>query len=418
MLEILKDLWIEKGSFRFRSGLIFVITRFLNATFVVLLYFFLVKINLFESIYNREAIFIFILVFSVLVLIPIQEVIEIYLKRKFLSEYLFDDSSSVRFAYRNFELKTLISTVFPDMVKIAGAASGRMIIQKEPEAFEAYSYTEGKSRRIKTQTFHLNKDLLKYLASKKDIVTIGEEVDSNSILNKSLVELKADCIIPFVYRDKTFGFLSLSKIPDSTALQELRILASKAAIAVYNHYLAFQVSRLYKYRKELENADRIQEEVFHTTIPNFKTLSVEILKRDPNIILEFFNNIQSQEIVMVLLSLTIPKFGSGLILSHVLGKMFYLQILKKTYTHKVLRQFIDKVFEEINMKDGYELLIGVYDEKIRRITFTQVGTHFKVMNEKQEGGVSLGWKYTLHFNQLKVYHKKSEILIIKSINHT
>jgi hypothetical protein len=194
----------------------------------------------------------------------------------------------------------------------------------------------------------------------------------------------------------------------------LKILASKAAIAVYNHSLVSQVALLHRYRREFETANRIQGQVFHTNIPKFNNLSVEILHRDPNIILEFFRN-KDDEIIILLLTLTVPKFGSALVLSHVLGKLFYLQILNKNFTHKTIRKYMDEFFDEIKMKDGYELLIGIYDEESKRITFTQIGTYFKVMNERQEGGVSVGWKYTLHFNQLRVFHKKSEILKIKSI---
>jgi hypothetical protein len=410
MLTKLKELWEETVSFRFRISFIFILVRILTIPLVLGMYYTLIY---FDSIpeFFMGIVSLICIVAYVLFIIPLQESLEVYLRKKLLSEYLYGDTLSLKYAYRNFELKTLISNVFPDMIKVSNSKEGRMIIQKKQNAYDAYSYIAGKAKKIRTQTFNLNREFLEYIESTGDILNEDEKTDPK--IRKSFQDLKASTIIPFLYRRKALGFLSLNKKPEESSIQDLKVLASKAAIAVYNHNLADQVARLDIYKKEVETAQKIQGQVFFTKIPKFKSLAVEILHRDPNIILEFFRN-KDGGIVLLLLTLNEKKFSNGLILSHVLGKLYLLHLLEDNLTHKSLRKKLDAIFKEINQRDGYELLIGIYDEKKKRITFTQIGTFFKVTNDKKEGGVAVGWKYSLNFNQLTIYHKRLPILKIKS----
>ncbi|MCX8000458.1 MAG: hypothetical protein N3A69_16145 [Leptospiraceae bacterium] len=342
-----------------------------------------------------------------------EEKLEILLKKKFLSEYLYDDVLALEHAYKNFELKTLISNVFPDMIRVSGSKSGKMIIKKGKEAFEAYSYIEGKSKKIRTQSFTLSESFLTQLKNSRDVLLLTKMSETNPVIHQKMLELKVECIVPFIYKNKLFGFLGISGIPNEQAINDLKLLASKAAIAVFNHTLTSQVAILNRFKQEMEIASKIQGHVFHTIIPRFVTLNIEIVERDPNIILEFFRN-SDREIAMVLVSLSNQNLTSGLVLAYVLGKLQALKSPTSRNSHKSLSKFLDQVFSELNLKDSYESLVGIYDEVTKTITLSQIGTHFKAMNEDKEGRFSVNWKHSMKFNILHIYHKKKLILKIQT----
>ena len=411
--EYSKNFLQELLPFKLRAGLIFFSTRIVFLLLVFIIYYVSSILFYLELQFKFQVTVLTTTIVYLVFLVPIQEKIEIFLKKKFLSEYLYDDVLSLKHAYKNFELKTLISNVFPDMVRIAGAKSGKMIIKKEENSYDAYSYVEGKSKKIRTQTFSLNEEFLTHLKTCKDIITLPQVHETDSVVHRKMLELKVESILPFRYRNKLFGFLGISGVPDSRVENDLKLLASKAAIAVFNHNLTSQVAILNRFKQEIENASKIQGHVFHTTIPKFVNLNIEITNRDPNIILEFFRN-SEKEIALVLISITNPNLTSGLVLAHVLGKLEALKYSTKKNSHKSLRKFLDSVFDELTLRDSYESLIGIYDEVNKKITFTQVGTHFKVTNQKKEGGISVGWKYSIEFSLLQIYHKKKLILNIQA----
>lgn len=411
--EYAKNFLQELLPFNLRTGLIFFVTRFLFLIIVVTIYYILSAIFYLESQFKFQLTLLATTIIYLVFLLPLQEKLEIFLKKKFLSEYLYDDVLALKYAYRNFELKTLISNVFPDMVRIAGAKSGKMVIKKEENSYDAYSYVEGKSKKIRTQAFSLSEDFLAHLKNYKDIIALPQVHEIDPIVHKKMLELKVESILPFRYRNKLFGFLGISGVPNPQVIDDLKLLASKAAIAVFNHNLASQVAILNRFKQEIEKASKIQGHVFHTIVPKFINLNIEIVNRDPNIILEFFRN-SEKEIAIVLISITNQTLTSGLVLAHVLGKLEALKYSTKKNSHKSFRRFLDASFEEFNLKDSYESLIGIYDEINKKITFTQVGTHFKVTNQHKEGGFSVGWKYSIEFSTLQIYHKKKLILNIQA----
>ena len=95
------------------------------------------------------------IIITIIFFLPIQEYIEIYLKKKILSEYLFDDPLTLRFAHKRFDVYDLIRNVFPDMVRASGSNMGRLAILNQFGYFEAYTYTKGRRRKIKNQSLRL-----------------------------------------------------------------------------------------------------------------------------------------------------------------------------------------------------------------------------------------------------------------------
>lgn len=411
--ESIKNFSQELLPFNLRSGLIFLSVRFIFFLPALGLYVLFSKIFYFESQFQSQLSLLITVLVYIVFLIPLQESLEIFFKKKFLSEYLYDDVISLKYAYRNFELKTLIRNVFPDMIKISGSKSGKMIIQTGKNAYEAYSYVEGKSKKIRTQAFVLNEEFLVQLKSNKDIFLLSQVETTNEIVYKKMLELKVECILPFIYRNRLFGFLGISGIPNEKVINDLKLLASKAAIAVFNYNLTSQVAILNRFKQEIETANKIQGHVFHAIVPKFVDLQIQILERDPNIILEFFNN-SDREIIFVLIALSNPNLTSGLVLAYVLGKLEALKHMTTKITHKSLKKFLDSIFDESSLKDNYESLIGIYDKLKKNMTLSQVGTHFKARNEDEKGEFSVHWKYSMNFNVLHINYKNKLILKIQT----
>ena len=72
-------------------------------------------------------------------------------------------------------------------------------------------------------------------ASTSDLVGLPD-------INNDFIDLKANFIIPFIFREKIFGFLAVTNIPKEDELLNLKVLASKSALAVYNHILSSAIA--------------------------------------------------------------------------------------------------------------------------------------------------------------------------------
>ncbi|MCX8000478.1 MAG: hypothetical protein N3A69_16255 [Leptospiraceae bacterium] len=198
--------------FKLRAWLIFISTRLLFFIILLLVYYISARVFYLESQFRLQLTLLITILFYIVFFIPMQETLEILLKKKFLSEYLYDDALALEHAYKNFELKTLISNVFPDMIKVSGFKSGKMIIRKSKDAYEAYSYIEGKSKRIRTQSFTLSENFLTQLKNSKDILLLTKVSETNPIIYQKMLELKVECIVPFIYKNKLFGFIVSVKL--------------------------------------------------------------------------------------------------------------------------------------------------------------------------------------------------------------
>ena len=352
---------------------------------------------------------------SIIFILPVQEYIEIYLKKKILSEYLFEDPLTLRFAYKRFEVHDLIRNVFPDMVKASGSIMGRLAVLNQLDYFDAYTYTKGRRRKIKNQSFLVSKRLKTYLVSKKDGVSISEISDNPAIL-EDFALMKASFILPFVFREKLFGFVSFTNVPDASELSTMRIISSKAALSIYNHILSSQIAIHKKYKHEFEVASRIEDKIFSNKIPEFIGIEFKSYPSDPNLLLEFFRNEEEGHVFVLIAMNGKNRFSSGLVSSHLLGKYYSQSLVRKKHNHKTIRMFTEKSLQELSWKEGFEMIIGSFKENSTRITFTQVGLNFRVTDSelKTDNLISVGWKYTLDIksDSLLIYYKKEKVISI------
>ena len=359
------------------------------------------------------------IVISVILIVPLQEFLEARIKKIFLSEYLFDDLLEPNGAKPRFEINALISKVFPDMVKISGSKYGRLaILIREPADYEVYTYFNGRRRKIKPKSVQIKDRLLNFLKDKKHGISIGELL-GHSEINDDFLELKANFVIPFIFRERIFGFLAVTNIPSPEDLLNLKVLASKSAIAVYNHILSSQVVLHKKYKREFEIANRIEGLIFTSKVPIFKSFKFEAHQKDPNVLVEFFKN-EDGECLFILLALKSTKVGSGLVSSHVLGKMYSQSLLKRKHNLSSLKSIAEEMLKKLSWEEGYELVVGSFREDTFRLTFSQTGKNFKITNDidPTKSLISVGWRYTVDLQEnpvIFIYYKSDKIISIQNI---
>ncbi|MBP7283885.1 MAG: hypothetical protein KBA66_20030 [Leptospiraceae bacterium] len=369
--------------------------------------------------YSLQITMVATIIISVILVVPLQEFLETTIKKKFLSEYLFDDPLTLKSARRRFEIDALISNVFPDMVKISGSTYGRLaVLIREPADYEVYTYSNGKRRKVKPKSVQIQDRLLKFLKDKKQGASTSDLVGLPDI-NNDFIELKANFIIPFIFRERLFGFLAVTEIPTPEDTLSLRILASKSALAVYNHILSSQVAIHKKYKREFEIANRIEDLIFTSKLPIFKSFKFETHQKDPSVLLEFFKN-EDGEYLFILLVLNSTKVGSGLVSSHILGKMYSQSLLRRKHNLNSLRSIAEEMLKKLSWEEGYEMVVGSFREDTFRLTFSQTGKNFRITNdiEPDKSLISVGWRYTVDLNEnplVLIYYKSDKILSIKAI---
>jgi hypothetical protein len=403
------------SGFKIKSILILLVTRTIFISIGLFIY---NSIGfLLSGVYNNKLMIaeISAIIITIIFFLPIQEYIEIYLKKKILSEYLFDDPLTLRFAHKRFDVYDLIRNVFPDMVRASGSNMGRLAILNQFGYFEAYTYTKGRRRKIKNQSFLVTKRLMVYLISKKDGVSISDTIDRPDI-NEDLALLKTNFILPFIFREKLFGFLALTDVPDEQSLKTMRIICSKSALSIYNHILSSQIAIHKKYKHEFEVASRIEDNIFTIKVPEFSGIGFKSLQKDPNLLLEFFRNDEEGNVFALISLGGKNRFSSGLVSSHLLGKYYSQSLTRKKFNHKTIRVFTEKCLNDLMWNEGFEMIIGSFKENSTRITFTQVGLNFRITDseEKMDNMISVGWKYTLDIksDNLYIYYKREKILSI------
>lgn len=369
--------------------------------------------------YSLQITMVATIIISVILVVPFQEFLETTIKKKFLSEYLFDDPLTLKSARRRFEIDALISNVFPDMVKISGSTYGRLaVLIREPADYEVYTYSNGKRRKVKPKSVQIQDRLLKFLKDKKQGASTSDLVGLPDI-NNDFIELKANFIIPFIFRERLFGFLAVTEIPTPEDTLSLRILASKSALAVYNHILSSQVAIHKKYKREFEIANRIEDLIFTSKVPIFKSFKFETHQKDPSVLLEFFKN-EDGEYLFILLVLNSTKVGSGLVSSHILGKMYSQSLLRRKHNLNSLRTIAEEMLKKLSWEEGYEMVVGSFREDTFRLTFSQTGKNFRITNDidPDKSLISVGWRYTVDLNEnplVLIYYKSDKILSIKAI---
>ena len=271
---------------------------------------------------------------------------------------------------------------------------------------------------LKPKSVQIQDRLLKFLKDKKQGASTSDLVGLPDI-NNDFIELKANFIIPFIFRERLFGFLAVTEIPTPEDTLSLRILASKSALAVYNHILSSQVAIHKKYKREFEIANRIEDLIFTSKLPIFKSFKFETHQKDPSVLLEFFKN-EDGEYLFILLVLNSTKVGSGLVSSHILGKMYSQSLLRRKHNLNSLRSIAEEMLKKLSWEEGYEMVVGSFREDTFRLTFSQTGKNFRITNdiEPDKSLISVGWRYTVDLNEnplVLIYYKSDKILSIKAI---
>ncbi|MDX1960802.1 MAG: hypothetical protein SFU98_19675 [Leptospiraceae bacterium] len=366
---------------------------------------------------NTASILICIIIYVIL-LLGVQEKLEITLMQTFLSEYLFNDPLSLKLAYKKFDVDNLIGNVFPDMVKISGQRSGKIFLRKKSGNFDAYTYSkDGLRKKIKSNSIPLSKELLKLLNQKINGVSINDIADEKNLI-EDFSKLKSEFVLPFLFKERVYGFLAIPGTPDESTIGNLSILASKSAVAIYNDILSLQMSLHKKYKNEFEVANRIEEKIFKNKIQKFSGVEFKTVKEDQNILLEFFKNDEKDNYFVLLTLDSKNRYTGGLVLSHMLGKLFSQSLLKRKHSHKSLKDYIENSLKELDPSFDYEILIGNFLSNPEEVIFLQIGNNFKIKRkENEESLLSVGWKYSLELStdELNIMYKNEVILLMRKV---
>lgn len=368
--------------------------------------------------YTTEISLFTAIIVTIIAFIPIQEMIELILKKKFLSEYLFDDPLTLKNARRRFEIGALISNVFPDMVKLSGSVSGRLAVLNPDSTYDIYVYSKAKQRKVKLRNVVVNTKFINFLKDQKQGVSISECLLYPDI-NEDFMQLKSSFIFPFLFRNKVFGFLAVADIPSEQDKGNLTVLASKAALAVYNHILSSEVVINKKYKREFEVANKIEDQIFTNQIPDILNFKFKTIQKNSTIMQEFFKNNDGSRIFALTVLKKGNRMGSGLVLSSLLGTIYSQTLLKKKHSIHSVKETVNNTLNNISWKEGHEMIIGNFFENSQEIIFYQVGTGFKLVKETdlEKNLITIGYKNPIAIskNPLFITYKGKKVLSIESM---
>lgn len=383
------QLKITFATLAIRSGLVILI---------FLTYYFLLQLIPANLGFHYELVIVLVGTFAILILLPLAEKYGRLLKNKFLSEYLTEDEESLRQAIKQFNYDTMIRNVFPDMVKITASHSGTLAVLNPTGSFEFYNYFRGRQKKIAP-----NKEILvkgkfqEFLKSKKNGVSLSE-IGSNPEINDDFLELHSNFIYPMLFREKLFGFLAVSNIPNKEALKSVALLAGQSALTIHNTLLSKHIADNKKYKKEAEYADRIQYLLETGTIPSLPGWEIQVYPRNHGNLVEFF---QAGDDSWFFLVLNAGKKTQhvGIVLSYLIGIIFSQRRLKLIKSFPEIRQLIQHTFLKLEWKERYEYLIGKIDDP--ELQLLQEGVQFQVSRESdpKEVVVSVGWKNKVSFTK-------------------
>lgn len=376
------------------SGIINLFAKGISILIALALYFFVLTVIPTAIEYYMEVSLLSTLIFALFILFPLQEKLSGKLKSILISEYLSDDPRSSRLAYRKFDHEGLIRNVFPDLVRLTESNYGKLaLLNNDLRTFELYTYAKKKQRKVITHD-GINPDakLLQYILNKKNGAMIGEP-DQNHEINEDFVSLRANFILPFVYRETLFGFLAVSNIPKDSVRQDLSFLSGKCGIAVHNHILSSQVAENKKYRKELETAGKIRKFLEAAEPPMIGNIRIEILSREPGELVEFLNS-DGEETYFVILKLGVTNQISVLVLCYILGILYSARTSRSVQSLNYIKNLVESYLKEISWNEDYDLLVGVIRRSENTISLKTSGKNFKVHRNSNFGKnlLSAGWE--------------------------
>ncbi len=355
--------------------------------------------------FPEEISFVTTMVISIVGIFPAQERLLSYFRSKFLSEYLSDDRLSARIAHKRFDADSLIRNVFPDMVKIANSPSGRLaILNKSETSYDIYSYSRGRQRKVKIRGENINTRLTNLLKMKKQSISITDVMETPE-LNEDFTALKSNFIMPFIFREKLFGFLATTNIPSEKSKADLFFLASKAALAVHNHILSFKVAENKKYKREFEAAERIQFSIQSTKVPEVPGLVIQLLEKDHRLLSEFYTP-ESGGVIFVIFALPSNRKSEGLVLAYIAGALYiHLRSFKNNLNE--IKLSVENTLKEIYYTDPYELLIGYAEanKNLLQILASSRGITASKLDSPDKNLISLGWRNLLDLESTPILFK-------------
>jgi hypothetical protein len=391
------------------------ILKFLSRTTYILLVFvsyYLILRQLPEGLsYKLEMSFVLVMAVSILIYLPFIERFSRKLRVRFLSEYLTEDAESFRQAIKQFNYDVLIKHVFPDMVKLTESHSGTIALLTPDGTFDFHTYFRGRQKKLSpTKQIHIKENFKEFIKNKKEGASLADAVTSSEI-NNDFMELHANFIYPLLFREKLFGFLAVSNIPNTYAVNTLSLLAGQSALTIHNHILSYHIAENKKYQKEAEYADRVQNLLETGTIPDLTGWKISAYPRHHGNLVEFFQ-VEDGSWFFVVLNAGRTYHHIGIILSYILGVVYSQSKLKLLKGFADVKQLIHSTFQKLEWKEKYEIIIGMLDQE--EIYLIQEGRQFKIVRETNDEEVvaSMGWKNRIQFEKgaILILHSEQPIL--------
>ncbi|TGL08250.1 hypothetical protein EHQ43_04185 [Leptospira bouyouniensis] len=365
---------------------------FTRTVFILMVYisYFIIILQIPESMsYRLELALLLTCAFSLILYLPLIERLTRYMRTKFLSEYLTEDAESYRQAIKRFNFDSLIKNVFPDMVKITGSQSGTMAVLTQNGTFAFHSYFRGRQKKLSpTKDIVVKSSFQSFLLANRNGASVANTF-SNENINNDFMELHANYIHPFIFREKLFGFIAVSNIPNSDASHSLSLLAGQSALTIHNHILSYHISENKKYQKEAEYAVRVQNLLETGTIPKILGWEITPFKRTNRNLIEFFQ-VEDGSWFFVILNAGKSYQHIGIILSYILGVVYSQSRLKLLKGFSDIKTLIQSTFQKLDWKENFEMIIGKigYSE----LYIIQEGKQFKILRNSEEVVASMGWK--------------------------
>ncbi|MBE7413515.1 MAG: hypothetical protein L6Q54_14170 [Leptospiraceae bacterium] len=407
--------YLSLFDYRIKSSLISFSLKLTSGFISIIIYLMIKKKIPSDITYPDEISLLVTIVISIIGIFPVQEYLYSYFRNLFLSEYLTDDSLSAKIAYRRFDADSLIKNVFPVMVKMSSSPSGVLaVLNKSETQYDIYSYSSGRQRKVKIRGENFNTRLTNLLRSKKQSISVADVMKFPE-LNEDFTTLKSSFIIPFIFREKLFGFLATTNIPSEEVKADLSFLSSKAALAVHNHILSFKVAENKKYKREFETAERIQFSIQSTKVPVIPDLEIQLLEKDQRLLSEFYT-IKENGIVFVIFALPSNRKGEGLVLAYIAGAL-YIQLRQFNNNLNEIKKAIENTLAEIYYTDHYEFLIG-YIENDKNILQVLASGHSLTATKSdmpEKNIISLGWKNLIDLDSNSILFKLQDknILLVR-----
>ncbi|BDA80445.1 hypothetical protein LPTSP3_g33750 [Leptospira kobayashii] len=379
------------SSYQLKVSLTTILIRTTYIGIVFTTYYFVLKHIPRNMAYHLELALVLVAATSIVVFLPLMERFAKKLRTQFLSEYLTEDAESFRQAIKQFNYDALVKHVFPDMVKITASHSGTMALLSPNGTFEFHTYFRGRQKKLSpTKEISVKLNFQDFLKSKKNGASVTDAIYLPEI-NNDFMELHANYIYPFLFREKLFGFLAVSNIPNPEAVHTLSLLAGQSALTIHNNILSFHISENKKYRKEAEYAERVQNLLETGTIPELPGWMIKAYPRSHGNLVEFFQ-VEDGSWFFVVLNAGRTYQHIGIILSYILGVVYTQSQLRVLKGFTDIKTLIQTTFQKLDWKDRYELIIGKmgYSE----LYVIQEGLQFHITREShnEEVVASIGWK--------------------------